>query len=126
MPKDYPRSFRIAEQIQRELAQLIRQEVKDPRVGMVTISEVRVSGDLAHARVYMTVLGCDAEGAAESVAVLNHAAPFLRRVMGRRLKVRSIPRLHFVYDEVLESGVRLSALIDSSVASDKKKGNNGI
>ncbi len=114
MSREYSRSLRVAEQIQRDLAQLVQTEVKDPRVGMVTISEVRVSKDLAHAKVYMTVLGSDAEGAAESVEILNRAAPFLRHALGRRLVLRVVPQLHFVYDETLDTGARLAALIASS------------
>lgn len=116
MSREYSRSLRVAEQIQRDLAQLIQTEVKDPRVGMATISEVRVSKDLAHAKVFMTVLGSDAEGAAESVGILNRAAPFLRHALGRRLLLRVVPQLHFVYDETLEAGARLAALIASSGA----------
>ncbi len=124
MSKEYSRSLRVAEQIQRDLARLIRTDVKDPRIGMVTISEVRVSTDLAHAKVYMTVLGSDAEGAAESVGTLNRAAPFLRHALGRRLLLRIIPQLHFVYDETLDKGARLDALIDASVGGGGKKGEN--
>ncbi len=116
MSREYSRSLRVAEQIQRDLAQLIQTEVKDPRVGMVTISEVRVSKDLAHAKVFMTVLGSDAEGAAESVEILNRAASFLRHALGRRLVLRVVPQLHFVYDETLETGARLAALLASSGA----------
>jgi ribosome-binding factor A len=124
MSREFSRSLRVAEQIQRELAQLIQTEVKDPRVGMVSISEVRVSNDLAHAKVFMTVIGSDAEGAAESVGILNRAAPFLRHALGRRMVLRIVPQLHFVYDETLETGARLAALIDASVAGGGKKGEN--
>ncbi len=124
MSKEYSRSLRVAEQIQRELARLIQTEVKDPRLGMVSISEVRVSNDLAHAKVYMTVIGSDAEGAAESVGILNRTAPYLRHTLGRRLLLRIIPQLHFIYDETLEAGARLSALIDASVGGGGKKGEN--
>lgn len=121
MSKEYSRSLRVGEQIQRELARMIPQEVKDPRVGLVSISEVRVSSDLAHARIFMTVLGADAEGAAETISILNRAAPFLRHVLGKRLMLRIIPQLNFVYDEALDTGARMTALIESSVASDRKK-----
>lgn len=124
MSKEYSRSLRVAEQIQRDLARLIQTDVKDPRIGMVTISEVRVSSDLAHAKVYMTVLGSDAGGAAESVGILNRAAPFLRHALGQRLLLRIIPQLHFVYDETLDKSARLDALIDASVGGVGKKGEN--
>lgn len=120
MAKEYSRAQRVAEQIQRELAVLIQQEVKDPRVGMVTVSAVKVSSDLAHARVYVTVL--EGGTAEETVRVLNRAAPFLRHELGRRVVLRILPQLQFVHDEALEAGSRLVALIDASVARDKKKG----
>lgn len=120
MAREYSRAERVAEQIQRELAVLVQQEVKDPRVGMVTVSAVRLSSDLSHARVYVTMLAGDS--ADESVRALNHAAPFLRRELGRRMVLRTLPQLQFLHDEVIEAGSRLVALIDASVARDKKKG----
>lgn len=121
MPKEFSRALRIGEQIQRELAVLIRQEVKDPRVGMVTVSEVRVSPDLSHAKVYVTVLGSDSSAAEDSIKALNHAASFLRHELGRRLILRVTPQLRFVYDESQEDGARLVSLIDATVAADRKK-----
>lgn len=121
MSKEYSRSLRIGEQIQRELAVLIRQEVKDPRLGMVTVSDVKMSPDLSHAKVYVTVLGGEQSGAGETIKVLNRAAAFLRHELGRRLILRIMPQLHFVYDESQEKGARLVSLIDASVAADRKK-----
>ncbi len=116
MPRDYPRTLRVAEQIQRELAELIRLEVKDPRVGMVTLTGVEVSPDYGHAKVFFTLLGSDAQIAA-AVAGLNHAAGFLRHELGHRVKLRGIPQLHFTYDESVERGIRLSQLIDTAVGN---------
>ena len=109
-----PRRARIADQIQRELAELIRLEVRDPRVGMVTITGVDLSRDQSHAKVYFTVLGApsDAEHAQEG---LQHAAGFLRSSLAHRLTTRSVPELAFAYDESVERGVRLSRLIDEAV-----------
>lgn len=118
MPRDFPRTRRVGEQMQRELAALIREEVKDPRVGMVTVAGVEVTRDLAHAKVYITVLG-DAESRDASLAALNKAAGFLRHELGQRMLTRTVPQLRFVYDESIERGSRLSALIDKAVASDK-------
>lgn len=110
---------RIADQIQRELADLIRMELKDPRLGMVTVSAVKVSKDLGYADVYVTVLGKDLDtDHAPSIAVLNNAAGFLRAELGRRIQVRVIPRLRFHYDEVTMRGNRMNALITSAIASD--------
>ncbi|MGA9854981.1 MAG: 30S ribosome-binding factor RbfA [Gammaproteobacteria bacterium] len=110
MPREYERSSRIAEQLQRELSELIRRQVKDPRIHLVTITEVDVSPDLANAKVLISVLG--AEGPQpEVVNALNHAAGFLRHILGRTLKLRSIPQLHFHYDDTLDRAAHLDALI---------------
>ncbi|MFA7387168.1 MAG: 30S ribosome-binding factor RbfA [Thiohalobacteraceae bacterium] len=118
MPRDFPRTRRVGEQMQRELAALIREAVKDPRIGMVTVSGVEVTRDLAHAKVFVTVLG-DAEARAGSMAALNSAAGFLRHELGQRMLTRTVPQLRFVYDESIERGSALSALIDKAVKSDK-------
>ncbi|MBI5461935.1 MAG: 30S ribosome-binding factor RbfA [Gammaproteobacteria bacterium] len=118
MPRDFPRTRRIGEQMQRELAALIRTEVKDPRVGMVTVSAVEVTRDLAHAKVFVTVLG-DETARHDSLTALNKAAGFLRHELGQRMLTRTVPQLRFVYDESIEHGSRLSALIDAAVASDR-------
>jgi len=109
-----PRRARIADQIQRELAELIRLEVRDPRVGMVTLTGVDLSRDQSHAKVYFTVMGApsDAEQAREG---LQRAAGFLRSSLAHRLTTRSVPELAFAYDESVERGVRLSRLIDEAV-----------
>ncbi len=123
MPRDYPRSRRIGDQMQRDLAVLIRDEIKDPRLGMVTVSAVDVTRDLAYARVYVTVLG-DAQVRSESLNVLNRAAGFLRRLLGQRMVLRTVPQLKFVYDESIERGERLSKLIDSVAPRDDDQEQN--
>jgi len=117
MPRDFPRTRRIGEQMQRELAALIRDSVKDPRVGMVTVSAVEVTRDLAHAKVFVTVLG-DEKARRDTMTALTSAAGFLRHGLGQRMLTRTVPQLRFVYDESIEHGTRLSALIDAAVASD--------
>lgn len=110
MPHAYPRKLRIGELLQHELADLIRREVKDPRVQHVTVTEVDVSPDLSHAKVLISVLG--AEGPqTEVVQALNHAAGFLRHALGQRVRLRVIPELRFSYDESLDRSARLEALI---------------
>lgn len=121
MPKEFTRARRVGEQLQRELAVLIPQEVKDPRLGIITVSAVKVSNDLSHARIYVTVLGKEREEAAESVEILNGAAPFLRQLLFRGMKLRIMPQLHFIHDDTLIEGNRLVALIERSVAEDQKK-----
>ena len=109
------RRARIADQIQRELAEIIRTELRDPRVGsMVTLTGVEMSRDQSHAKVFFTVLG--AESAAKDAAEgLQRAAGFLRSELAHRLSTRSVPELHFHFDESVERGVRLSRLIDEAV-----------
>ena len=109
---------RVADQIQRELSGLLRAELKDPRVGMITLTGVEVSPDLAHAKVFFTTLG-DAEALARSEKGLKRAAGFLRSELGHRLKLRVTPELRFVHDASVERGVRLSRLIDDAVAGKK-------
>jgi ribosome-binding factor A len=116
MPRDFSRTLRVAEQIQRELAELIRLEVKDPRVGMVTLTDVEVAADYGHAKVFFTILGTEEDIKAATVA-LNHTAGFLRHALGQRIKLRSIPQLHFSYDDSVERGIRLSQLIDQAVGA---------
>jgi ribosome-binding factor A len=121
MPKDFPRARRVAEQIQRELADLIRFEVKDPRVGlMVTLTDVEVTQDMSHAKVFFTVMG-DAAQIAEIQRALQHAAGFLRSQLSQRMKLRTMPLLHFHYDESVERGMRLDSLIDQAVAQDRQR-----
>ena len=109
-----PRRARIADQIQRELAEVVRLELRDPRVGMITLTGVEVSRDQSHAKVFFTVLG--AESAARDASEgLRHAAGFLRSALAHRLSTRSVPELHFEHDESVERGVRLSRLIDEAV-----------
>ncbi|STX30073.1 ribosome-binding factor A [Legionella beliardensis] len=110
MSNNFKRTDRIAEMIQRKLSQIIQQEIKDPRMpAFVTISAVKVSADLGHAKVYFTVLNSDIEQTAQ---ILNTAASYLRTALARTITLRTVPQLHFVYDESLEYGRRLSKLID--------------
>ena len=122
MARDFPRTRRVADQIQRELATLIRDEIRDPRVGSVTVSEVEVTRDMAHARVYMTVLGAAADESETAAEVLNGAAGYLRRELGRRMKLRTVPALHFFHDTSFDRGAELTRLIDEAVADDRERG----
>lgn len=124
MPKDYSRTRRVAEQLRRELSELIREEVKDPRLGAVTITDVRVSRDLGHAKVFVGFLGSD-QRVADKLAVLNHAAGFLRRELGRRVKLRVVPLPHFEYDDALDRGPALDRLIDEAIEADRRRGGEG-
>ncbi|WBA82300.1 30S ribosome-binding factor RbfA [Endozoicomonas sp. GU-1] len=121
MAKEYSRTQRVADQIQKELAQLIQLEMKDPRLGMVTVSVVEVSRDLAFADVYVSFLGVDdQETIDQSLEILSQAAGFLRSQLARAIKLRFTPRLRFYYDNSLRRGAYLSSLIDQAVAKDAK------
>lgn len=119
MKKHSQRAQRVGDQIQRELAPLLRDEIKDPRVGSVTVTSVEVTADLSHAKVFFTHLA-GSEKAADAVEALQHTAGFLRHELSQRLQLYSVPQLHFVYDDSIESGMRLSRLIDDAVASDRR------
>jgi ribosome-binding factor A len=119
MHRNSPRVRRIADQIQRELADLIRLEVKDPRVGMVTLTDVEVTADYGHAKVFFTLLGTE-QALHETEQALDHAAGFLRTQLSQRLRLRTVPQLHFVYDASVERGMRLTRLIDEAVHGTSK------
>jgi ribosome-binding factor A len=122
MPKRHSsRSARIGDEIQRELSQLLRDEVKDPRVGKVTVTHVEVTPDLSHAKVLVTDLAGREHGD-ETVAALSRTAGFLRSALAHRLSLYTVPQLSFVYDDSIESGLELSRLIDQAVAEDRKRG----
>lgn len=111
------RGFRIADQIQRDLSELIR-ELKDPRIGMVTLQAVEVSPDYAHAKVFFSVLVGDV---AECEAALNEAAGFLRNGLFKRLQIHTVPTLHFQFDRTTERAAELSALIQQANANRAKE-----
>ena len=113
--KSFSRKDRVAEQIRRELAELIRSELKDPRVGMISITDVEVTADYAHAKVFFSTLA-GSEHVAEVMTGLQKASGFLRRELGKRISIHMTPQLHFVFDESLERGADLSQLIQKAVA----------
>ena len=111
------RGFRVADQIQRDLSELIARELKDPRVGMVTINAVEVTPDYAHAKVFFSLLTGDPEEATQG---LNAAAGFLRNGLFKRLHIHTVPTLHFVFDRTTERASDMNALIAKAVASRSK------
>jgi ribosome-binding factor A len=119
MPKEFSRAQRVAQQIHRELSDLVRSGLKDPRAGFITLTEVELTSDLEHARVFFTVLG---EGRPEdNLLVLRRASGFLRGQLARRMKLRMVPELHFAHDTSVERGIALSRLIDQAVAEDAER-----
>ena len=121
MPKDFSRTVRVADQIQRNLAQLIQLEVSDPRVGLVNINDVEVSRDYAIARVYVTFVNRETPTEIdESLQALNKAAGYLRAHLARTLNARTTPRLQFIYDKSSLEGSRLDRLIDDALQADRE------
>jgi ribosome-binding factor A len=111
------RGLRVADQIQKDLAVLIAMEVKDPRVGMVTLSEVQLTADYAHAKVFFTTLVDDPVAIQNTLNGLKKAAGFLRAQLGKRLYIHTLPELHFVHDTSTTRGAALSKLIDEANAT---------
>ncbi len=118
MAKEFSRTRRVGEQIQRDLAQLIPREVRDPKLGMVTVAGVDVTRDYSLAKVFITVLGAEPN---VSVHILNDVAGYLRHMLGKRLMLRSVPALRFIYDDTTQRGNHLSHLIDEAVDKDRNR-----
>ena len=114
------RGLRVADQIQRDLAEIIAFELKDPRVGMVTITEVQITPDYAHAKVFFTMLNDNKEAIQNTVNGLSKASGFIRGQLGRRLTIHTLPELHFVHDTSTARGSELSKLIDEANATRAK------
>jgi len=121
LPREFKRSERVAGSLRRELAQLIQMEVKDPEVGFISLSDVEVSRDLAHAKVFVTVF--ESEKADSSLKALKRAAGYLRRRLGQEMRIHSVPELHFFHDSSVETGQRMDGLIEAAVASDREYSN---
>lgn len=121
MAREFKRTDRVGSQMQRDLAELVRDELGDRRLGMVTIHEVRVVRDFSYAKVYFTAMGTELDHR-DLQRTLNEAAPFLRHELGQRMRMRTLPQLHFVYDDSIERGERLSALIERAVEEDREHG----
>lgn len=121
MARPNGRAQRVADFLRKELSSLILLELRDPRVGMVSITDVELSKDLAHAKIFVTVLGCDSvEEAEQSLTVLNQAAGFLRTEISRQSKMRSMPSFRFIFDDSVQRGHRMSMLIAQALESDQR------
>lgn len=119
MPREFTRSDRVSDAIQRLLAQVIPAEIRDPRVGLVNINEVTVTRDMAFAKVYVTFVGRDDEKESlEAASVLNKASGFLRTFLAKELSMRTVPKLQFIYDKTSIKGQALSSLIDRALKED--------
>jgi ribosome-binding factor A len=129
MAKEFSRSTRVAEQMQRELADLLMFEVKDPRIGMVTVTAVEVTGDMAHAKIFYSApqaksttkpnIANHTKTLQSIQNGLENSAGYLRTQVAKRMLLRTVPQLHFVYDESIDIGIKMAQLIDAARATDK-------
>jgi ribosome-binding factor A len=123
MPREFSRSERMAEQLRRELAEIVRDEIKDPRLGFVSFTEVRMSRDLSHAVIYCSVL--NAEDQTESIEILNRAVGFIRKEIARRIRARIVPTLKFAIDDSVVRGAAMDSLISKAIQNDRKHDSSG-
>ncbi|MDO7084684.1 30S ribosome-binding factor RbfA [Pseudocolwellia sp. AS88] len=119
MAREFARTDRVGQEIQKEIATILMREVKDPRLSMTTVSAVEVTRDLAYAKIFVTFFTNEETEIKTSVEVLNDAAGFIRSLLAKKLRARIMPHLRFVYDQSMAEGVRMSSLVDQAVASDK-------
>ena len=123
MPREFSRSQRMAEQIRRELAEIVRDELKDPRMGLCSFTAVKLSRDLSYAVVYCTVL--DDALRDDTLETLNHATGFIRSQIASRIRARTVPVLKFVNDDSVERGEAMEELISKAIKSDKQHHDDG-
>ncbi|GLX77201.1 ribosome-binding factor A [Thalassotalea insulae] len=121
MAREFARTDRVGQEIQKEVAMIIQREVKDPRLGMVTVSAVEVTRDLAYAKVFVTFFTLEGQNVDKSVEILNEAASFIRTLLAKRIKARIMPELRFVYDKSMVEGVRMTNLVNKAIAEDESK-----
>lgn len=124
MPREFTRAERVSDAIQQEVSVLICDSIRDPRVGMASVTDVKVSRDLSYAKVHVTFVGEKSEEEIEeAIKALNGASGYLRKLLASSIKMRKTPQLTFLFDESGRKGQHLSALIDYAISSEKKRGN---
>lgn len=122
MVREFKRADRVAQELQKEIAIILQREVKDPRIGMVTVSDVEISRDLAYAKIFVTFLfDNDATAIERGLEGLNKASGYIRTLLGKAMRLRIVPELRFVYDESLVEGMRMSNLVTNVVRQDKER-----
>ncbi|MDK9431428.1 30S ribosome-binding factor RbfA [Gallibacterium anatis] len=122
MAREFSRAQRVAQEIKKEIAVILQREVKDPRIGMVTVSDVEVSKDLAYAKIFVTFLFDEDEQQIEQgMEGLHNASPYIRSLLGKAMRLRIVPELRFVYDNSLVEGMRMSNLVTKVINQDKAK-----
>lgn len=120
MAREFARTDRVSQEIQKEIAIILQREIKDPRLNMATVSAVEVTRDLAYAKIFVTFFTNEQQEIDGSVKILNEAAGFIRSLLAKRLRARIMPHLRFVYDKSMAEGVRMSSLVDQAIASDER------
>ncbi len=122
MSREFKRSDRVAQELKKEVAVILQREVKDPRIGMVTVSDVEVSRDLAYAKIFVTFLfDNDQEAITQGMKGLEKASPYIRSLVGKVMRLRIVPELRFIYDESLVEGMRMSNLVSNVIREDEAK-----
>ena len=122
MSREFKRSDRVAQELQKEIALILQREVKDPRIGMVTVSDVEVSRDLAYAKIFVTFLFDNDQSAIEQgMKGLEKASPYIRSLVGKAMRLRIVPELRFIYDQSLVEGMRMSNLVSNVIKNDEAK-----
>ncbi len=126
MARDYARTDRVSQEIQKEVAMIIQREVKDPRLGMVTVNAVEITRDLAYAKIFVTFFTLEGQSEEESAIILNEAAGYIRTLLAKRIKARIMPELRFVFDKSMSEGVRMTNLCNQAVAEDERRAGNDV
>ncbi|GAB6261541.1 30S ribosome-binding factor RbfA [Photobacterium sp. CCB-ST2H9] len=121
MAKEFSRTQRVAQQLQKELAVILQREIKDPRLGMATISSVEVSRDMGYAKVYVTFLTVGEQTPEGSLEALREMAPYIRSLLGKQIRLRVTPELNFIFDQSLTEGMRISNLVSQVVRDDEAR-----
>ncbi|MBE1277523.1 30S ribosome-binding factor RbfA [Enterovibrio baiacu] len=121
MAKEFSRTQRVSQQVQKEIALILQREIKDPRIGMVTVSGVDVSRDLAYAKVHVTFLTTGDQTAEEGLEALNEQAWYVRTLLGKAIRLRITPEVIFIFDQSLTEGMRISNLVSQAVKSDEER-----
>ncbi|WP_458735373.1 30S ribosome-binding factor RbfA [Zobellella taiwanensis] len=121
MAREFSRTRRVGQELQKEIAMILQREIKDERLGMVTVSGVEVSKDLNYAKVFVTFLENDAERIEKGMAALKDASGYIRSLVAKAVRLRVTPELRFVYDQSLVEGMRISTLVSSTIAEDQRR-----
>ena len=120
--REFSRTDRVSQSIQKEIAQILQREIKDPRLGFVTVSAVEVSRDLSYAKIFITILDQkDEDSGKQSIAILNDATGYIRSILGKRIRARIMPELKFVLDTSFMDGMRISNLVETAVRKDNER-----